>query len=230
MLSFEGEHEVSLLLEPAPPTPFSVVVQSLLPLLATTAEVREGVRAAKEGDSNASEAPGLTAGPGSKQATDDAAATTTAATAVTAESVRRDLEAAGIVEATFGSEELKWRWRLVNVAVRAGAAGGQRMSLPQLQYLRAELDFRMLHMRHAALVRHCQQQLQGRLRDAVSDAAEAVPRGSVDCKLNDGEGVLESHAWKERNGAVHCQTATAEGSTGAAISLDEGRTVRTFHN
>jgi hypothetical protein len=223
MLSFDGEHEVSLLLEPAPPTPFDTIVQSLIPLIANTAKANNAVTAAKEGDSNALGATNLgPEGPRSRNDAATAAAATADAAPATAELVRRDLEASGIVEEAFASEELKWRWRLVNVAVTAGTASGQRMSLPQLQYLRAELDFRMLHMRHAALVQHCLHQLQGAA--AAMDTTEAVPGKSADCRMEAVGG--DSPEAKATNGAVGGVSATVEGGTRTGLSLDEGRIVR----
>ena len=79
--------------------------------------------------------------------------------------VKARLEQLGFTSATFDDEALRWRWRLVNVALRAGSggggaaaagdAGGHSMTASQLHFLRAELDFRMLHVRLAAIVRHC---------------------------------------------------------------------------
>ena len=87
--------------------------------------------------------------------------------------LRGDLAELGVSAATLDAAALRWRWRLVNVAVSAGSLDGAPLTWQQLAMLRAELDFRMLHVRLAALARHCLHKLQ----DAGLVQREVVPEG-----------------------------------------------------
>ena len=178
ILMCKGEYEVSLLLEPAAPAPFDVIVDSLVPFLAPEPVKKEvDAEAHPEGPSH-----------------DD---------------VRAELTALGFTEATFQDKQLRWRWRLVNIALCAGSGGGHRMTPSQLHYMRAELDFRMLHARHAAIVRHCLRALRGsaiagqavKADDGVAGAAVAEPSVS---QKSEGSAVESESALAKQVRIVQC--------------------------
>jgi hypothetical protein len=192
VLECAGEYDVSLLLEPAAPTPFDVVLDSLVPLVATDADTEvRSADAVGEAQSSAplAAAKQETAEPQPSPAigTNGAADEKDAKKGPSKEAIRAELAAQGFTDATFEDPQLRWRWRLVNVALRAGSGGGRRMTPAQLTFLRAELDFRMLHVRLAAIVRHCLRAL--RRSALVPDAADgAGPAANGDVVMADVKG------------------------------------------
>ena len=212
VLTSDGEHEASLLLEPAPPIPLDVVVDSMLPLRAVATTREHAVHA------EASSKPSTSAAEDTVKADEPFDAATAR------EQLRSELLAAGFSDDAFGVRELQWRWRLVNVAVQAGSGGGQSMTLAQLQFLRAELDFRMLHFRLAAVVRHCSRVLSA----GVGSAADTdPPRGGMQV---DRASVPAAHQAEckapEPSTSAPSGAATVASSLDAVHSLDGGRTVR----
>jgi hypothetical protein len=96
-------------------------------------------------------------------------------TGITKEVILEHLASLGFTEATFADLQPSWRWRLINLAISAGSGAGHCMTLSQLHYLRAELDYRMLHGRHAAMTHHLARLIRSQLNVAeVGDAAEGV--------------------------------------------------------
>lgn len=85
--------------------------------------------------------------------------------------------ALGFTEDAFPAQQPQWRWRLVNVAAAAGSGGGNRMSKQQLQFLRTDLDFRMLHVRHAAMTHHIARLVRGRIAGDPPAVAEGTAAG-----------------------------------------------------
>lgn len=82
----------------------------------------------------------------------------------------------GFTAATFADLQPQWRWRLINLALSAGSGAGHCMTISQLHYLRAELDYRMLNGRHAAMTHH----LARLIRSQMSAAElEDVAGGAV---------------------------------------------------
>lgn len=105
----------------------------------------------------------------------DAAPAVAAEPQASREEVAAHLEALGFTEAAFPAQQPQWRWRIVNVAVSAGSGGGHRMSKQQLQFLRTDLDYRMLHVRHAAMTHHLARLVRARAAgDAPAAAADTT--------------------------------------------------------
>jgi hypothetical protein len=91
------------------------------------------------------------------------------------ETIVEHLASLGFTDATFPDLQPRWRWRLINLAIAAGSGAGHCMTLSQLHYLRAELDYRMLHGRQAAMAHHLARLIRSELKVAeVGDGAEGV--------------------------------------------------------
>ena len=132
VVACEGEYEANVLLEPSPTTPFDVILAALQPTPST----------APPSDN-----------PKGPSGTADTEQPTTSGAAGLIDVAAR-LKEHGIDMDSFAAEQPRWRWRLTNIAIKAGSGSGHIMNYSQLHYLRAELDFRMLHARHAAMVCH----------------------------------------------------------------------------
>jgi hypothetical protein len=133
------------LLEPAPEPPYEVVLKAVQHILQVSAEQCQRAQLTAVLAASAQDG----AGAESKSGLDQASAHPDLAT------VEARLHAAGVTRENIAELQPRWRWRLVNVAIVAGSrgpAGGPTNA--QLQFMRAELDFRMMHMRHAAMMRH----------------------------------------------------------------------------
>lgn len=105
------------------------------------------------------------------------------------EVILEHLGSLGFTEETFADLQPRWRWRLINLAVSAGSGAGHCMTLSQLHFLRAELDFRMLHGRHAAMTHHLARLIWLQLSAAeLEDAADAVGGAAGAGARQDGVG------------------------------------------
>eukprot|EP00892_Ulva_mutabilis_P004219 jgi/Ulvmu1/2169/UM013_0013.1 len=162
-------YEVAVLLEPAPPAPLDAVIDAVLQLVN---EMPPAAAAATEVESKA--------GTSAAAAADGRGGDAAARPAVTREEVAGHVAALGFTEAAFPAQQPQWRWRAVNVAVAAGSGGGNRMTKQQLQFLRTDLDFRMLHVRHAAMTHHVAQLVRVRCTGAAPPAAEGTAEGAAE--------------------------------------------------
>jgi hypothetical protein len=149
VLERAGEYDVSLLLELATPTPLDGILAALVQLLAADADQALCLPAQR---ATRGRAPcrlprsGRWLSLGSRQRLAQAAAPRRR-TSTRAQAGRRSAHSSRCrASATFEDPQLRWRWRLVNVALRAGSSGGRRMTPAQLRYL---------HARLAAIVRYC---------------------------------------------------------------------------
>lgn len=125
------------------------------------------------------------------------------------------LAALGFTEAAFPALQPQWRWRIVNVAVSAGSGSGHRMSKGQLQFLRTDLDYRMLHIRHTAMTHHIARLVRARI---AGDRPAAVEEQAA------GTGVAGPGATAAANGsagpsASQATTATQDPATMGAAKL-----------
>jgi hypothetical protein len=103
------------------------------------------------------------------------------------------LAALGFTEENFAEQQPRWRWRLINVAVSGGSGRGHHMAPAQLHYLRAELDFRMLHVRLAAMLRHIERLVRQRFAPDAGDDVVAMKGAAVE-KGRGAGGEEGSHA------------------------------------
>lgn len=88
------------------------------------------------------------------------------------ETIREQLATLGFTEGNFADLQPRWRWRLINLAVSAGSGAGHCMTLSQLHFVRAELDYRMLHGRHAAMTHHLARLIRSQMN--AGDLGDAV--------------------------------------------------------
>jgi hypothetical protein len=212
VLACAREYEVSLLLEPAPATPFDVVLDSLVSLIATnTASAPAAI--ATEADSVARPSNGVRSHQG------------TAPPPISKGRLRSQLESLGFTDGTFEGEQLRWRWRLINIALRAGSKHGNTMTQAQLHYLRAEIDFRMLHVRLAAMVRHCLHALRRALPEQHAAGLESDVVGTVAAGMmaNSTLGVATPAL---SGGPAHSKMCGGSSTTGSAAGI--AKQVRQF--
>lgn len=161
-LACAKQYEASLVLEPAIEAPFDVVLHDVL-----GAGQRRDPGAAR-----AATRPNVL-----EVAVDDGSPGPDAvAPAQRLAEIEDQLQQCGVNREAYQSSLSRWRWRLVNVALQAGAQGtGGGATAAQLAFLRAELDFRMLNMRHAALVHHLRRLIDEARSGDVSQMSSPMP-------------------------------------------------------